>query len=220
MRHLRFTVGMICAALFFCGSAFAQQKPKASHGAPAISVITPVFSQLVKFNLPGNFNPLAASEQANGNAYIQEHVLPGETVDKWTQMLTLTGAKNVVIEHPDATPKNVALFLANGFQQACPSSFSSKEIYDGKLNGRDTFTMIASCGTAPNTKHSEAAVITVVKGDKDIYTLQWAKRDKASATPIKLNADEWNNRAKNLMQVKLCPIVPGEQPPYPSCAGG
>ena len=221
MRHIQFTVALICATLFFCGSAFAQQKPKASHNAPAVSVITPIFSQLVSFNLPGNFSPSAAFEQADGNAYIQEHVLPGETVDKWTQMLTVTGAKNIVVEHPEVTPKDFASFLANGFQQACPSSFSGKELYSGKLNGLDTFIMVASCGVAPgNSRYSEAAVITSIKGDKDIYTLQWAQRGKPSATPIDINVDMWSNRVKNLMPIKLCSIVPGEQPPYPSCVGG
>jgi hypothetical protein len=220
MRHLRFTIVLICATVFFCGSAFAQQKPKASLNAPAVSVITPIFSQLVKFNFPGNFSPSVAFEQTNGAYYIQEHVQPGETVDKWTQMLTVTGAKNIVVEHPEVTPKNVALSLANHFQQACPSSFSGKGIYDGKLNGRDAFIIVASCGTAPDIKQSETAVITVIKGDKDIYTLQWAQRDKPSATPIDINVDMWSNRVKNLMPVKLCPIVPGEQSPYPSCVGG
>jgi hypothetical protein len=214
-------MALIGIALLLPGIAFPQQQ---SSGLPTIrfvSTITPIFSQLIKFNFPTNFNPVPDFEKTDGNFYIQERVLPGETVDNWTQMLTVTGSENLAVKNPNLTPKIYALGMTNGFQKACPSSFSGKGIYEGKLSDQDAVIVVAGCGTAPgNIGHSEMAIIAVIKGNKDFYTLQWAQRGAPSPTPIDIDIDMWANRMKSLMPVKLCPIVPGESAPYVSCVGG
>ncbi|MDC6131314.1 hypothetical protein PPH41_26110, partial [Burkholderia gladioli] len=60
--------------------------------------------------------------------------------------------------------------------------------------------------------------ITVVKGAKDLYTLQWAQRGPLSTKPLDIDAAMWLQRVRNLMPLKVCPIVPGEKAPYPSCS--
>jgi hypothetical protein len=135
-------------------------------------------------------------------------------------MLTLSGARDVSVKYPDATPKKFASGIASGFQRACPSSFAAKGIYEGQLSTRDAFIMVVSCGNAAaSAGHSETAVIAVVKGEKDFYTLQWSQRGDATSAPINIDVNMWAAKMKDLMPLKLCSIVPGEQPPYPSCVG-
>ena len=63
-------------------------------------------------------------------------------------------------------------------------------------------------------------LIIAIKGERDYYTIQWAERSGASTTPIQFDEKKWMERLKRLTPVKLCPIVPGETAPYPSCVGG
>jgi len=47
--------------------------------------------------------------------------------------------------------------------------------------------------------------------------VQWAERTAAVGKPVELVRDKWLDRIKALGPIKLCPIVPGEAAPYPSC---
>ncbi|MCX7180827.1 MAG: hypothetical protein NTX56_19355 [Proteobacteria bacterium] len=151
-----------------------------------VKTITPIFGQLLMFSFPKGFKP--AFEDAKGAQYIQESVLDGETTAKWSQMLTVTGAKGLA-----SNP--------------------------GVFGVHDAFAAIVSCGVASPTgaSYSEAMLLLVIKGERDYYTIQWAERGTASASPLKLDDAKWQERFKKLAPIKLCPIVPGEAAPYPSC---
>jgi hypothetical protein len=57
-----------------------------------------------------------------------------------------------------------------------------------------------------------------VKGSSDYYTLQWAERAAPVDRPAVDDA-KWPERLRLLQPIRLCPIVPGEAAPYPSCVG-
>jgi hypothetical protein len=183
----------------------------------SVRTITPIFSQLVTFSLPKGFMP--AFENAKGGQYIQESVLEGESTTKWSQMITITGAKGLA-SNPNLTPTRFAGGMASGFKRACPDSFSATGLGEIKLDAHDAFIAVVSCGVAvPGADaHSETMLLIVIKGEADYYTLQWAERGAASKTPITFDNAKWADRLKRLAPIKLCPIVPGEAAPYPSCA--
>jgi hypothetical protein len=210
----------VLVALSFCSSGFAQTGTLPAHSTRgSVGVVAPIFSQLVYFRVPASF--VSVFENAHDGRYIHEWTMTGESVLNWTQMVTVTGAQNLSVKRPEMTPKAFASAIAHGFQRACPSSFAAKEVYDGKLSARDAFIMIVSCGNAAaSAGHSETAVIAVIKGERDFYTLQWAQRGDSTPTPVAINADMWTARFKSLMPLKLCPVIAGERPPYPSCVGG
>ncbi|HTQ98414.1 MAG TPA: hypothetical protein VMH83_00425 [Candidatus Acidoferrum sp.] len=185
--------------------------------AYAVTAISPIFSQLVAFSFPKGFTNVF--EDAKPTGYLREAVLDGETPDQWTQMLTITGAKDLA-KNPNVTPQLFADRMAGGFKNACPTSFSGALIGNLKFGDYDGFGAVVSCGStdAKNaTLHSEAALIIVIKGASDFYTLQWAERGASSAAPLKFDEAKWKPRFQQLMPIKLCPIVPGEAAPYPSC---
>jgi hypothetical protein len=103
--------------------------------------------------------------------------------------------------------------------QACPDSYDAKGSA-ARIGGFEAFVGVAGCGKVGRGAHvgSEAALIVVIKGSTDIYTVQWAERGPASGKPDVEHA-RWNDRLTRLAPIKLCPIVPGEQAPYPSCLG-
>ncbi len=221
---------MTRAALTLIGAAlgilFTAAVSRAETPAP-LRVISPIFSQLVMFSMPASF--VAVTEGSKGPSYIREAVLKGETPDRWTQMITVTGAKGAA-GNPGVSPQSFAASIAGGFKGACPETFAAKglgekgvgekSLGETRFGDQDAFVVVAGCGQigAGPDKHSETALIAVVKGSSDYYTLQWAERAAPVDSPG-IDDAKWQQRMRLLQPIRLCPIVPGEAAPYPSCAG-
>lgn len=173
------------------------------------TAVTPIFSELVAMSVPKGFVPAYAKQ--SGNSYIQEAVLEGETVDEWSQMITVTGAKGLAASR-DLSAQLFAERIANRFKQHCPDTFSTKEFGATKVSGHDAFVALASCGTAPShvNEHSETALLIAITGSADYYTIQWAERGPASGQPMALNAAKWRDRFKKLNPITICALAPGE----------
>jgi hypothetical protein len=206
---------------YLCSSALAQDRAGGKRGAPtapedSVTQISPIFGQLVLLAFPKGFTTVF--ERTNGNGYIRESVLAGETVDHWSQMITVTGAKGLAANQ-SVTAQLLVNQIAAGFKRACPETLSAKGLGAMKISGQDAFAGLVGCGTVLTTieKHSESALLIAIKGTADYYTVQWAERGPASGEPIGLAEAKWTDRFKKLNPIKLCPLVPGEAPPYPSC---
>jgi hypothetical protein len=211
-----FALGMLLATC----PAHAQTPSKPKSAPPAsYTVISPIFGQLVRFSLPSAFAP-AAFEKTNGPSYIREAVLKGETVTAWTQMITVTGAKGAA-SNPQVTPESFAVSMAAGFKKACPDTFAVMPFGAQKFGDHDGFVAVAGCGRIETAadKHGETALIVVVKGSADVYTIQWAERAPSSADKPAISEAKWQDRLGKLRPIRFCPIVPGEAMPYPSCVG-
>jgi len=179
-------------------------------------VISPIYSQLVRFSMPSNF--AVVFENAKDGNYIREAVLKGETARAWTQMITVTGAKGLA-RHPQVTPEGFARSIAAGFKKACPDTFDAKPLGATKFGNQDGFVVVGGCGRVAVSadKHSETALIVAVRGSADVYTIQWAERTPGTAKPA-IDDAKWQERLSKLKPILFCPIVPGEAAPYPSCA--
>lgn len=185
--------------------------------AETATIIAPVFAQLVTAPLPDGFAP--AYENANETGYINEAVPEGESVEDWSQLVTLTGAKGLALGAEAVDADGFAEFLAESYHQACPDSFSATALDVDAVPGvQDFFAGYLSCGSLNGGPMSESMVFLVLVGAEDIYTLQWAEHGPASAAPIGFPGGVWQDRLALLhARAKVCDIIPGEQPPYPSC---
>jgi hypothetical protein len=200
----------LAAVAAMLGSAAWAESPPA-----VFKVISPIFSQLVTFSMPSTF--VVVGENTNGPSYIREAVLKGETAARWTQMITVTGAK-AMVANPKMSPEIFAVSIAGGFKSACPDTFAAKGVGPAKFGDQDGYVALASCGSvvsAPD-KHGETALVVAVRGTADYYTLQWAERTPASGKRV-IDEAKWLERLRQLQPIRLCPIVPGEAAPYPSC---
>ena len=182
--------------------------------APTVTAVTPIFGQLIAIRYPSQFKMV--NEETKGASYIQESVKQGETVDQWSEMITLTGRQGAA-SLPQASAKAFVLNIIKGFQSACPASFSILELGPRMLDGKEGFAAIGSCGNvstaqeaAKNAAHSETAVILGIKGGADMYTVQWAVRGQPSSKPLALDGGAWSERFKQLDPIHLCEHGPDE----------
>ena len=220
MRRLQRLIvgrGAVLALLAMSGGALAVA---GSASEPHLAAITPVFAQLVMFSLPPEFkSPKPTYEKNSGSFYIREQVPDGETPDKWSRMITLTGTRGLAA-NPGATPQAMLARMTAGFQRNCPDTFSTAAPGPQKVDGYDAYAVIASCGRLQSDKQtfSESAIMLTVKGSNDYYTLQWTERGRDSAQPLPIDVAYWTRQLARLNPIRLCPIVSGESAPYSSCA--
>ena len=188
--------------------------------ADSFQIITPVFHQLVAFNLPPGFK-IDAPEQGNAKSYLRETVLKGETVEHWTQMITLTGARGAVTA--GLTAQRMVGNIADRYKSACPGTFAFENVGKVEISGQNGYLALLSCGHVADeggtagAVHSETAVILAIAGTEDMYTLQWAERTHASDTPLPFDDAKWQARMTRLKAIRICTRVEGEKEPYPSC---
>jgi len=143
-------------------------------------------------------------------------VLKGETVDRWTQMITLTGVKGLA-----GNPRfrgDVAGSIAGGFKAACPDSFTATGFGATKFGDQDAYVAVASCGRVESgaDKHSEVALVVSVKGSADYYTLQW--RTWAFAGKSAIDEAKWQARCASCSRSGFADPA-RRAAPYPSCVG-
>src|ERR1700754_4910218 len=217
-RTTSIAIAALSVLLIPAAPARAQAPVAKSGMPPSLTVISPIYGQLVRFSMPSTF--VLAFENTNGPSYIREAVLKGETAKAWTQMITVTGAKGVA-GNPQATPESFAVSMAAGFKKACPDTFAVKPFGAEKFGDQDGFVAVVGCGRIETSvdKHGETALIVVVKGSADYYTIQRAERVPLSADKPALDEAKWQERLSKLKPIRFCPIVPGEAAPYPSCVG-
>lgn len=208
MRARTTTVAALAASLLL-GAAAQAQAPQ------SLRVISPIFGQLVSFAMPSDF--VAAFENTKDGHYIREAMLKGETSERWTQMITVTGEKGMTLT-PGSSPQIFAGTIAGGFKSACPDSFAAKPLGASTFGRFEGFVAVIGCGRIDSgpTRHSETALLITLKGATDYYTIQWAERGPESDEPP-VNEERWEARLHDLSPIDLCPIMPGEAAPYPSC---
>jgi hypothetical protein len=179
-------------------------------------VAVPVFHRLVAFTLPAQFH--VSFERTSGNVYMREHVPAGETKDDWTHMLSLSGVQGLSY-NADATLEAYLRALGRGFQVHCPDTYVALDLGRQAAVKEPSFATVVSCGrvSSGGKAHSESSVILGIKGPDDFYVLQWTEQGRDSSHPLALDAKYWSARLAALGPVRLCPIVPGEAPPYTSC---
>lgn len=183
----------------------------------AMTMTTPVFGQIVTYQLPPGFQP--RFEDTNSTAYIQEAVPAGESVEDWSQMITMTGFNDA---EGQTTLDEAAQMLAGHYQQACMNTFTGTSFGPTEINGLSGLVVFLGCGTVAPAKagdeaHSETAVIVFVKSPFGYFTVQWAERMAPQDTAPVYDIETWKPRLAQLLPIRLCDAVEGEQPPYPSC---
>jgi hypothetical protein len=206
------------ALLASTSPSHAQTKmPSPADLPPSFTTISPIFSQLVSFSMPANF--IVGFENTNNGRYTREAVPEGETVQQWSEMITVTGAQGLA-GSPNGLPENFALTIAAGFKRACPETFAAKARGATRIGEHDAFMAVVGCGRVGNgaAAYSETTLIIAIKGTTDVYTLQWAERG-AATDKAEVENPKWRDRLQRLLPIKLCLIIPGEAPPYPSCLG-
>jgi hypothetical protein len=215
MRFAAFSVVAFagCIATAIAGESADAQKGKAAPSAGP----TLVFSQVVAFSAPQEFT--GAFEDRSATGYLKEFVLKGETADKWSQKISLSGAKATAAD-PQASSLSVLQGAAGRFQRRCPTSFVVKPIGVAPAGTAEGFAAIMGCGSVKpgaGAAVSEIALVVALKGSPDDYTIQWAEHGPAANQAPELDETKWRARFEQLLPIRVCNPEPNEAAPYPSC---
>jgi hypothetical protein len=169
-----------------------------------VNMVMPIFSQVVRVPMTAPF--MQIDEKVNDPFYIWKAVLPGESIQKWSQMFTVSGFKAM----SNAPPELVARMFAEALKQTCPDTFSVKSMDTSRLKGNRTAGLLLACGTASSIAehYSDTRLLIAMQGQSDFYVFQWAELGPASRTPIEF--DIWSVPS-GWPATRVCwPLIPTE----------
>jgi hypothetical protein len=125
------------------------------------------------------------------NSLMNEMVPAAETVNNWTEMLTVQ-----IFYNMKATPEQFVAKMVSGWTAACPGARSS-EIANGPENGYPAGVWLLNCPKNPATGKPEITWIKAMQGNDSLYVVQKAFR----FTPSKDEVVQW---MKYLRSVAVC----------------
>lgn len=206
--------------LLFCSTwSLASDSVIGTRSWPAAVTVAPIFGELLAHPIPAGFRP--QHEQTSGQTYLRSMVLETDADNHWTQRILVSGTQGIA-SAGGLTPKAVAMQIAGGFQKSCPTTFSGGQVLEGKTpTGHNLYIMIVSCGShsLTNTRAptSETALVAVVQGDKNYYSVQWSERSPPTTTAPQADIQVWGKRLDAISPIFVCERKAGEAAPYPSC---
>jgi hypothetical protein len=131
------------------------------------------------------------SHQQKSSGVMNEMVPTGESVDNWTEMVTVQIFYNL-----KATPEQFVTRLIGQWTTACPGTTSSA-IANGPENGYPSGVWLLKCPKNPATGKPEITWIKAVQGNDSFYVVQKAFK----FTPSKDEVVQW---MKYLRSVAVC----------------
>jgi hypothetical protein len=176
---------MLAALCFLAGSAQAQST--AEH---LIAPIPPEFKY--------------AGQPAHPRAKIQIYLPAGQTIEKWTEQLTVM----TYADQHNADPAAVARSIDAAWRKTCAAAEPAK-ILPGKSNGYATATLLLTCPRLPTTDKPETGLTHLIAGADNFYMIQRNTRHLSSP-------DETKQMIRYMATVKVCD---GRTPDHPCPAG-
>ena len=100
--------------------------------------------------------------------FIQEWVPKGETVNDWSEMLTLT-----IQDTPNVDPVEFFNRMADGWEESCPE-YGGMLLHEGLENNYPVAVWFLKCPTNPMTNKPEFTYVKGIAGNEHFYTVQLA----------------------------------------------
>jgi hypothetical protein len=115
-------------------------------------------------------------QDSRNGVSIQEWVPDGETVQNWSEMVTVQLFQN----RRDLDPRIMLDTIQRGWLKACPNS-AAAPIVTGKANGYDTATVVLRCPLNGETGKPETTAFRAIRGRDSFYMIQRAVRSVPDA---------------------------------------
>ncbi|MGE6334378.1 hypothetical protein, partial [Stenotrophomonas sp. NPDC077659] len=157
--------------------------------------------QVLMPRFDGYVKAFEASDPQTG--HITEFVPKGQTVEAWTDMVTVNIAPNSAW----VSPRDFLGSMEAGWRGACPDA-EVNWLREGVELGRQMAVLMLSCPLNPGTGKPETAWVKGIQGEQGFYTVQKAFRTEVKEADVVT----W---VKWLSGVALCggdegPACPGE----------
>ncbi len=108
------------------------------------------------------------------NRLMTEWVPAAETVESWTQMVTVQVYRGAKIDAPAFLQD-----VGKRYMDACPGT-TVKGIFTGQANGYVVSMLLLKCPNNPGTGKPETTAFRVIKGNDALYSVQHAWRSVPS----------------------------------------
>jgi hypothetical protein len=179
--------------------------------APKIRGLAKIFDQQIAYRLPRGFSPVAEEEARFSYAVL----LTGkeETYSNWTTQVNIAGYSGFA-RVDGLSAKSFAEALTNPDNPRCKAHYFSKDLGSFEVDGYSAQLFYAGCArsrvlpgdTAPE-QAGEVAVVMVIKGVTDMYTVQAMFRGQMfnKDTPP-INDANARQVADQLMPIAVCAI--------------
>lgn len=138
-------------------------------------------AQLVNENLlitfPQGFR-VANDQRANG-VHLSEMIPKAETLEDWTQMVTV----QIFFGASAMTPPEIKANMEAGWKTSCPGA-SSGDVADGTENGYRFNLWILACPRNPATGKPETTLLKAIAGNDSFYLVQKAFRSRPTMDEV------------------------------------
>lgn len=121
-----------------------------------------------------------AGQPAHPRAKILIYLPAGQTIEAWTEQLTVTTYAN----QRNGDPVAAARSIDNQWRGTCKEA-EPATILPGRSNGYATATLLLKCPLLSDTGKSEASLTHLIQGSDNFYMLQRNTRYQPSADRIK-----------------------------------
>jgi hypothetical protein len=142
--------------------------PASQSAAPARSPEASLQGENLLFAPPKNFK-IGHHDEHIGS--LTEFVPNGQTVDDWTEMLTVQIFRNL----KEVAPAAFLQKIGTQWLTACPET-PKDSIRNGQVNGYPVSMLVLKCPKSPSTGKPETTIFRVIKGNDALYSVQHAWR--------------------------------------------
>ena len=138
-------------------------------------------AQLVNENLlitfPQGFK-VANDQKANG-VHLSEMIPKGESLDDWTQMVTV----QIFFGAASLTPRGFEETMEASWKASCPGA-SRAHVADGTENGYPFNLWVLACPRNPASGKPETTLLKAIAGNDSFYLVQKAFRSKPTMDEV------------------------------------
>lgn len=174
----------------------------------ALQFVVPIYDKFIVTKVPGNWQRQAAFEKNEKKSYIVEFLPKNQTLENWSQMVTLMGIKEF-----SGLPKDIFTNIYQRQEKICAGNVAAK-IY---AENEGLFVALLLCGGIGNSAsgtaglgqgQSEMAIYKITKSAQSIQMVFKSWRGKSfDVNKIRqgdLPAEDMANYLTTLRQTMIC----------------
>jgi len=140
----------------------------------ALQAQRPLENENLLVGMPQGFK-VGFTDSRNG-MNMQEWVPAAETVQSWTEMITV----QIFLRRKDLEPAQFLVALQKRWAGACKDS-TATPVATGKVNGYESSSILLRCPLLASTGKPETTMVKAIKGNDSFYVVQRAVRSVPSA---------------------------------------
>lgn len=168
---------------------------------PAIVFGSPLENENLLYAPPKDFK--VGYQKTLPRELMTEWVPVGETVEEWTEMVTVQIFRGATVTAADFLRE-----VAGRYMNSCPNTDAGKGMFTGQVNGYVVSMLVLKCPHNPQTGKPETTAFRFINGADALYGVQYAWRKMPSAA-------EMDAAMHTLAKVTVCDTRAPEQHPCP-----